>query len=134
MVAEVLLLTLIIELIISLLLYKDIFCVSTILSFVFSISSFCLLINIDEFGVNLCWETYFYISGGVFITIVIEFIVRLFFYKYKIKRSIVIKENKLNLINFYLVFYLAIIILFIYSFFFIRAVSNLKFSSWQELM
>lgn len=84
MVIYLLLFTLVIQFIICYYLFnKDLFSPSAILSEVFILSTLACIYNIEKWGVNLHYSTYFVITGGNLIFIIISYIIHLLFSKKK---------------------------------------------------
>lgn len=112
MVIYLLLFTLVIQFIICYYLFnKDLFSPSAILSEVFILSTLACIYNIEKWGVNLHYSTYFVITGGNLIFIIISYIIHLLFSK---KKKEFEKENLtyIDISNFKCILLLIIYIVF----------------------
>ena len=93
MIIYLLLVVLIIEFILSYYLFnKDLFSPSAVLSEVFILSTLACIYNIDNWGVNLHYSTFFVICGGNLVFIIVSYIINLL--NKKNRKSFKTEENE----------------------------------------
>lgn len=119
MIIYLLLLTLIFLFIVSYHIFdKDLFSPSTILCEAYILSVLCCIYNIDTWGVNLHWNTYFVIVIGNIIFIIVSAYIHNI---YRNKKKIPKKNEELKYINIPVIILLIVLILFIiFTFWFIK--------------